>query len=613
MRSIKYILYIAVVALFAATSACKPEYVEKDGYAAPDSTKLDFTITKTGDFKVKVTNTSSIVGIPTYTDGNGGKLTNDGELIYNVKGTYRIKMTLYTKGGSASVTKTYTQTVDNVALLLSDKIKMLFGTVDDVNGKTWVLDSTETGHMGLCPGTGGDAAKSPYNSDKDYAKQADIPTDWWTCSPLQKTNTGMYKAELNFSFVGGKFLCSFKSMSNGYGVGVAAVKTIRANAYTNFGNDGGDAKFSYPAAVNGVTGTWEPSKVDASTYITIKPDEATKPIYTMFDIGSSDNRYKIGYIDADHMTIIGITGDGSGNGFVFKLVRKGYFVPEPSFDLATSAAAGENTFAASLSNIKHPVATATIQSVTYDFGDGSAAVTTKNEIDVLTHQYTIKGVYTITCKVISGSGAVFTKTQRVTVANNLTGYVPYLLNEMVLYSDFGETQLMLPAFDNGGQSGSATIVSNPDASKYPNRSANVCKYVKNSSEWANAFFKLPNGRRFSLVNQHIFKCKVYGKKGDHVLLKLENTDMGGDSWKTGVEAAHYVIKADDTWEEASFEFAGIANNGSADPSVSDVTTDSRVNDNYYNVIRIMYKPGDNKATYTFYFDDLAGPHVESFK
>ena len=138
MKSLRYIFYIAGLLMFFA--ACEPQDLSKTEYAAPDAAGVDFTITAVaGDlYKVKLVNTSSLVGIPTWKVSNGD-VPKGAEAIqtFNMKGTYTITLTVFTKGGSASVSKTYTQAVDNMALLLNDKVKKMIG---DYGSGTMDLD-----------------------------------------------------------------------------------------------------------------------------------------------------------------------------------------------------------------------------------------------------------------------------------------------------------------------------------------------------------------------------------------------------------------------------------------------------------------------------------------
>ena len=50
-----------------------------------------------------------------------------------------------------------------------------------------------------------------------------------------------------------------------------------------------------------------------------------------------------------------------------------------------------------------------------------------------------------------------------------------------------------------------------------------------------------------------------------------------------------------------------------DQFTGDVVNDDKFNNGFYNVIRIMLNPGVGEGTHEFYFDELAGPHVEGLK
>ena len=251
-----------------------------------------------------------------------------------------------------------------------------------------------------------------------------------------------------------------------------------------------------------------------------------------------------------------------------------------------------------------------VEKINCDFGDGDAAVLIPDATSAVKHTYMRKGDFTITIT-LKAKGKEFVVSKSVHIANYHSTYVPYLLDNMVMYQDFGQTAIAAMDFDKSGNDGGVVTVSNPDASKYPNRSGNVAKYTKINSEWANAFLKLPSGYRFNLTKQTTFKMLVFGKAGDEVLLKLENMDRGGNSWQTGAELK-YTIKKTNTWEIATYEFKGVGAGfkWTGDIFTSDITTDPNFNETFYNVIRIMYKPGDKSNTFSFYFDDLAGPHVE---
>jgi hypothetical protein len=152
-----------------------------------------------------------------------------------------------------------------------------------------------------------------------------------------------------------------------------------------------------------------------------------------------------------------------------------------------------------------------------------------------------RGNYQVSVSVESSDGTL-TASATASPADHHPDYEPYLLDMMVVYTDFGETQLVPLGFDEAGAVGYVEIVDNPDPSRYPNRSATVARYFKENSEWGNAEMVLPSGYRFDLTQNNTFEMKVYGKAGDRVLLKLENTDMGGNAWQTGTPDRVYTIQ-----------------------------------------------------------------------
>ncbi len=606
MKKVKIILSLFIsIGLFLV--ACEPKMETGiDLGLAPVETDLSFTVTPIpgNDFKVEVTNTSSVAGIASWNFGNGAKATGEtSSTSYNLKGDYTITMTLVTSGGSASKSVTYNQPIDNMALLLNDKVKTLIGTVDDPNGKTWVIDNEATGHFGVGP-------EASMDDPKDFQAASEVIAlfPWWTAAPNDKAAWECYDDELTFIFENNTFKCIYKTNAKSYGrkEGVAA----HGAWYTNIEHldDTYDRTFVYDASISGLAGGWIYSEEeDGRAYITFTSD---KVIYPMYDINSADNKYRLAYIEENQLVLMGKDGDDKSSR-LFILKPKGYVKPVPSFDVTSAVGVGENTFDIQLANVLLPGG-ATIAKVAVVYGDGTATEESTDYNHVFTHQFVHKGNYPILVTITDGKGNKIPKTYYLNVANNLSTYVPYLINFMVMYNDFGETQLV-PVL---GQDCSVSIVANPDKTMYPNRSTNVSKYTKTGQQWANAYMLLPYARRFDIATVHTFKILVYGTAGDEVLLKLENTDLFGNAWQTGTFDVKYAIQQTNKWEVATFEFAGIGAgyNWTGLQYTSDITTDPLFNTNYYNVIRIMLRPGDGAAgPFTFYFDDLAGPHVEGLK
>ncbi len=562
MKKISFIYFLLVAFFFVA---CEPSQVEKIELGAkPTEADLDFTITQGSDeFHFVIKNSSKIVGIANWDLGNGSKGTGEEvTAAYRLEGDYTVTLTLYTKSGSASITKTVTQTKTDFSMFTDPYYINLSGGVDNTDGKTWVLDSLKKGHIGV-----GDAGLA-----------GGVGLDWWAADPLAKAGTFMYDDEINFKI--NEFVATYVNH------GVSYVKGYRtgANGYSDPRQNDGDFNVNFTPA----PGTWSIVEKDGARYLTLNSE---KPIYPIFDVGAKNNEYKIIEISVNSLELTCLTNEESWTRWHYYLIPKGYEKPIITYNFNHTEGI-DNEYSFSMSNFNIPVGQS-VSKITWSFGDGSANYSTTDKDQVVKHTYMRKGSYQVTATVETSTGTDV-KAYTAVLANNNSGYTEYFLNSMVMYNDFGETQLYPMAFDNAG---SITTVSNPDKSMYPNRSSNVGMYSKptGGSEWSNAFMKLPTGYRFDLRTMSTFKMVVYGNAGDKVLLKLENTDMGGNAWQTGVEYV-YTIQSNNKWEIAEFP----------------LNINVLYNYNYYNVVRIMLNAGTPVAA-SVYLDDLAGPHVEGLK
>lgn len=574
MKRFKYINKITgLLAILLVMIACEPQMDEKpDIGLAPTEDQLDFTITPgTTDFKFIIENSSSVAGIPSWDLGNGTK--TDGEEIignYPLPGTYTITMTLITKGGVAHISKTLVQTKTDYSIFTDPKFVFLSGGVSATEGKTWVLDSLAQGHLGCGPaGT--------------------IGLEWWNAAPLAKQAVKvLYDDRINFKIEG--FAATMTNHGKSY------VKDYRRNdpAYSNPVLNDAD----YIVDFIPEPGTWFIEESGGKAYLTLA---GAKPVFPVFDVGAVGGKYEILKIEENLLELV---ATGGGIAWHLQLIPAGYVKPTITYTMNVVEGT-DNDVSFSVTDYTIPVGQS-VTNITWDFGDGSDAVTTTTEDDVIHHTYMRHGIFTVTASLNTSIGTI-TGTKSLTLLNDNSAYVPFLLDMMIVYNDFSEV-IVFPVL---GQDCSVTTVDNP-AKIYPNKSSKVALYSKTNNEWANAYMKLNPGYRFDIRNQHLFKVLVYGKAGDQVLLKLENTDKGGDAYKTGTADVKYTIQKDNTWEVAEFEFSGIGAgwNGSGDIFTSDVVADNNFNHEFYNVVRIMCNPGNGVGTHEFYFDDLAGPHVE---
>ncbi|MFM6935156.1 MAG: PKD domain-containing protein [Flavobacteriales bacterium] len=109
---------------------------------------------------------------------------------YPYAGTYTVKLTVFASGGSRSTSQQITIAQDNLGLLNNPIFIMLTGGVNGPGYKTWVIDSTADGHMGVGP--------DPVSA------LGNIP-EWWSAGPLDKSGAGLYDDKYVFHLNGFKF------------------------------------------------------------------------------------------------------------------------------------------------------------------------------------------------------------------------------------------------------------------------------------------------------------------------------------------------------------------------------------------------------------------------
>lgn len=562
------------LALLLLVFACEPQMDEKPGIGLPPTDEqMDFTINPgETDFEFILTNTSSVPGIVSWDLGNGIKKSGDEAVgIYSLPGTYTVTMTLITKGGTGQISKTVSQTKTDYSIFTDPYFILLSGGMEAPEGKTWVLDSLAKGHLGVGPaGT--------------------IGLEWWSADPLAKSAVKeLYDDFINFKIEG--FIATYTNHGKSY------VKDFRKDdpAYTNATLSDVDYVVDYEPPL----GTWFIEKSGDKVYLTLG---APKPLFPCFDVGAVDGKYEIIKLEENLLELV--TLGSNGQSWHYQLIPMGYVKPTITFTVNVTEGA-DNDVACSITDYSIPEGQS-VTNVKWDFGDGSEAVTTGTRDDVVHHTFMRRGNYTVTATLNTSIGEI-TTTKTIILQNDNSAYVPFLLDMMVVYNNFSEVQ----SFPVAGQDCSVSIVDNPSM-VYPNKSSKVAFYSKTNNEWANAYMTLNPGYRFDLRSQHIFKIMVYGKAGDEILLKLENTDRGGNAWQTGTYDLKYTIKESNKWEVAEYDFSGVGAgwDWTGDIYTSDIVTDSRFNNNFYNVIRIMCNPGNIEGTHTFYFDDLSGPHVE---
>lgn len=187
-----FALSMAIVGL----ASCDP--VDSDDHslgAEPQENQLAFSATPTAGKAniVEFKNESTVEGVVLWDLGNGG--TAKGESVkaqYPFKGEYTVAMTLYTTGGSATISKVISIADDDMALLDTPMYNALTGGAANLGGKTWVFDQYHDGHFGVGPAKGGG----------DY----DGTPKWWSCPANGKLESSLYTQEFTFVQVGVKMI-----------------------------------------------------------------------------------------------------------------------------------------------------------------------------------------------------------------------------------------------------------------------------------------------------------------------------------------------------------------------------------------------------------------------
>ena len=284
---------LAVLSLLMIT-ACDPQQSTDYALGAmPTADQLSFTAKPTASKAniIDFANTSSVKGIATW-DLSGSKAKGETtQATFPFKGEYTITMTLYTSGGSASITQKVIIANDDMSLLNTPMYTSLTGGAANTNGKTWVFDQYHDGHFGI-----GEAAASTAN--------------WWNAKAEEKTDCSLYTQEFTFTQVGVKF--GWKN--NGYVYTNATGKTaLAAKGYTGFIDRSATA------------GDFDIAYVPKTNY-TFALNETTKTI-TLSDgafLGhyAGSSTYQIYSISDDVMYLKCVSTIEPGNGWWYRLIPK---------------------------------------------------------------------------------------------------------------------------------------------------------------------------------------------------------------------------------------------------------------------------------------------------
>jgi hypothetical protein len=188
---------VPVLLLFAFT-ACEPQVT-----SAPDLSSAPQSENVTFEYEPDAENPNIIQFVNTsdsfkalWDFGNGS--TAEGDTVmgeFPLQGDYTITLTIFTESGQAMNTQDITIAETNALMLDDPNLNMLTGGADNIDGKTWVIDSTQIGHMG----------NSPL---EEYLPNP----SWWVAAPLGKSGSGIYDDRYTFKLDG----FSYEMETNGY-------------------------------------------------------------------------------------------------------------------------------------------------------------------------------------------------------------------------------------------------------------------------------------------------------------------------------------------------------------------------------------------------------------
>ena len=186
-KTVKYFLIISLLASWA----CREEYLLDETPPAEDEAAFTYSPDEENDNIIHFSNSSNNF-IKVWDLGNGSTVKGASATgVYPDSGTYVVKLTVYSAGGSTASTQEIYIAQSDPTLLDKPIFNMLTGGAGSPEGKTWVIDSAVAGHFGV----------GPNPSD---AAQGDVP-NYYAAAPNEKAGGGMYDDRYTFRLAGYDF------------------------------------------------------------------------------------------------------------------------------------------------------------------------------------------------------------------------------------------------------------------------------------------------------------------------------------------------------------------------------------------------------------------------
>lgn len=422
--------------------------------APPVATDATFTYSPSAANKNIINFTSTTEAFLKKWDfGNGAFAEGDNvKGTFATKGSYQVKLTAYTSGGSITSSQIIEIAETDPTLLNIPFYNLLTGGVSKTEGKTWVVDKNSKGHLGVGPTAG------------------TIP-EWYSAGPNEKDGKNLYDDEMTFK------LADFEFDYDAHGTIYvnAAFSTVFPGTVSE--GNGPDYFAPYPT---------QKLKWSANEISTDKWELTINGGFLGYYSGGST--YEVLAIDENELYVRSVQGGVPGNVWYQKFIPKDYVPP------------------------------------------------------VVTPPYKITD-----------------------------------LNQN--FDDPGNVNFI------GNSSGSITTYDNP-APKPINISKKVGMYIKptgGSGEYAN--IQATSNFKFDLRDRHVFRLKAYlpdyndytttyqnepwqsyNTLQKQVSIKLQNSALGGDAYKTQVEVIQGNLETE-KWIELTFDFSSAASRTDLDTIV----------------------------------------------
>ena len=179
----RFQIYITILLVGLISTSCKKKKPELG--AAPTMEDAQFTFAPTAESPNIIQFTATKSGTVAVWDfGNGTSAKGRTvKATYPLKGSYLVKITVFSRGGSVTLNKEISIAEDDLTLLNSPDIVNLTGGADGQGYKTWVVDSSRDGHFGVGP---------------EPASAAGLVPEWYSAKAFEQRAVDMYNDRYTF-------------------------------------------------------------------------------------------------------------------------------------------------------------------------------------------------------------------------------------------------------------------------------------------------------------------------------------------------------------------------------------------------------------------------------